>query len=76
MIKRAMLTLSRRLRATRVSTGVQDPQHFAILVGIEPDRYQKIERSEAEPTVEELAAISLVTGKSLDFLVTGASAAR
>lgn len=73
MVQRALLTLSRRLRLVRNSMGVYDQKHFAELVGIEPDRYRKIEESKVEPTIEELAELSRVTGKSLDFLILGVS---
>jgi hypothetical protein len=36
-------------------------------------RYRAIEDGEKAPTLDELIAIARITGKTLDFLITGAA---
>lgn len=65
------LMFSRRVKAARLATGFDDPAEFADVALIDRARYSKIEKGALMAEPEELAAISKLTSKSLDFLVLG-----
>ncbi len=67
----SMMIFGRRLRAARIATGFVDPADFAESLGIDHARYQQFEAGTSDPTIHELRTIGMVTGKSIDFLVTG-----
>jgi transcriptional regulator with XRE-family HTH domain len=66
-----------RLRATRRAYGgmVDEPElsarQFAMLLGIQPERYRRYERAELEPPLSVLVALRRMTGVSLDKLIAG-----
>ncbi len=66
-----MRLFGRRLRAARIATGFDHAGDFAEALGIPQDRYDQIEGGEVDPSIHELRTIGMVTGKSIDFLVTG-----
>lgn len=66
-----MVLFGRRLRAARIATGFEVAEDFAHALGIDAARYAQFEAGEADPTITELRSIGMVTGRSIDFLVTG-----
>lgn len=66
-----MHMFARRLRAARLAVGFDSVVEFAAAISISPKRYQKFEAGKAMPDPDELIAISRVTARSIDFLVTG-----
>lgn len=68
--KRFRVLLGRRLRASRLSLGF-DADNFAEELGMTPDAYEQVELGEKEPGLIALVHAAKITGKSLDFLVTG-----
>lgn len=61
----------RRLRACRIAAGFENAADFAHELGIEGPTYRRYERGEAEPPFEVLISMSRLTGKTIDFLITG-----
>jgi transcriptional regulator with XRE-family HTH domain len=66
------LLLGRRLRASRLVLGF-DAQNFAEELGLMPEVYARIELGKKEPPLGALIRAAKITGKSLDFLLTGRS---
>ena len=63
-----------RLVKARTEAGFETASEFASALGIEPPRYRKYERVDKEgvlPSYEILIQISLVTKRSLNWLLTG-----
>lgn len=70
-MSRDQVLFGRRLRAARVATGF-DLSHFAEELGIPVQEYEKIEQGTQAPALDDLVYAARITGKSLDFLLTGA----
>lgn len=66
------MRLGRRLRAARLSLGF-GAEDFAEELGIKPEAYERIEQGERCPPLGTLVQVAQITGKSLDFLLTGRS---
>lgn len=64
--------IGRRFRVARLSLGFGEDE-FAHEVGLAPDAYRDIERGDAVPDLETLTFAARITGKSIDFLLTGRS---
>lgn len=63
-----------RLVKARTDAGFETASEFAMALGIEKPRYRKYEREDKEgvlPSYEILIQISLVTKRSLNWLLTG-----
>lgn len=67
--------LAKRLRAARLSCGFQDVRAFADALDMPAERYERFEEGLEEPGYDDLAHIAKITGKTLDFLITGAGRA-
>jgi len=67
------LMLGRRLRAARISSGFDDPDYFAKLLGVPSASYRSLEsgRPRGSDLLGLLAMVAQVTNHSLDFLVCG-----
>jgi transcriptional regulator with XRE-family HTH domain len=68
--KRLRVLLGRRLRASRLSLGFE-AEHFADELGLSTETYTRIEQGEMAPPLNALIYAAKITGKSLDFLLTG-----
>ena len=63
-----------RLKTARVEAGFKTAREFSQALGINEHRYRKYEREDDQalmPGYEVLIQISLVTRKSLEWLLTG-----
>lgn len=71
LTRREHLMLGRRLRAARSSTGF-DLQSFAEEIGLSAGEYELIEDGkEAGLSLDVLSDAARITGKCLEFLLTG-----
>lgn len=64
--------IGRRLRAARTYLDL-DEDGFAHELGLSTDTYRDIERGEVDPDLDTLLLAAQITGKSVDFLLTGRS---
>ena len=63
-----------RLRHARIEAGFKTARRFSQALGIDEARYRKYEREDDQsilPGYEVLIQISLITGRSLQWLLTG-----
>lgn len=65
-----LLLFGRRLRAARVGLGYEI-EDFAEELGLDADTYRALERGQAEPSIDTLAYVALLTEKSVDWFLTG-----
>jgi transcriptional regulator with XRE-family HTH domain len=70
MMPLVRLMLGRRLRSARASLGF-DVDAFAEELGLSPETYKRIEEGKVAPDLKTLVLAAKITGKSLDFLLTG-----
>lgn len=67
------LMLGRRLRASRIASGFDDPDYFAQFLGVRPQMYRRAEAGTAKGAdlLSLLIMVGEITNRSLDFLVRG-----
>lgn len=69
--RRLMVQFGKRLEAVRIATGYNTHREFAQELGIAPLRYGHYARGRTLPPIDVLILIGNITGKSLNFLLTG-----
>lgn len=68
---RVLKAFGKRLRACRIAAGFDAADDFAEALNIKPATYRRYERGEVQPTFDVLIDIGRLSGKNLDFLITG-----
>lgn len=68
-----MKTFGTRLRKAREEAGFESAQQFAGVLGVEPHRYRKYERGEAEPNFEVLTRLCELLSVTPNHLLPAAA---
>jgi transcriptional regulator with XRE-family HTH domain len=66
-----MRMLAKRLKIARLASGFNDVESFAHALDMPATKYERFEEALEQPSLDDLRLISKITGKSLDFLISG-----